>query len=102
MYGLWTSVLIIIMTYPGYLVWKPPGGFLYSGVLKSFYHMILFIIAQSPALGRYMKTPSGGLIALSTFYWIFFFLAAFIKFKYFRPVEMAIQQGLNALDKAVS
>ncbi len=93
MYGLWTSVLIIIMTYPGNdWVWKPPGGFLYAGVLKSFYHMVLFIIAQSPAFPRYMKTPSGGLIALSTFYWVFFFIAAFIKFYYFRVIEMAISK----------
>ncbi len=97
MYGLWTSVLILILTYPGYLVWKPPGGFLYSGVVKSFYHLILFILAQGPAFPRYMKTPSGGLIALSTFYWIFFFLAAFIKFYYFRPIEMMFEQVLGEM-----
>ena len=102
MYGLWTSVLILIMTYPGYLVWKPPGDYLYSGVVKSFYHLILFIIAQGPAFPRYMKTPSGGLIALSTFYWIFFFLAAIIKFYYFRPIETAIEQALTQAKKAIS
>lgn len=87
MYGLWTSVLILIMTYPGYLVWKPPEGYMYAGVIKSLYHSILFLIAQAPALPRYMKKPSGGLIALSTAYWILFFVAAFIKGYFFRVIE---------------
>ena len=92
MYGLWTSVLILILTYPGYLVWKPPGDYLYSGVVKSLYHMILFLIAQSPALGRHMKTPSGGLIATSTAYWFLFFFAAFIKVYFFRGIEMGMSK----------
>jgi len=95
MYGLWTSVLILILTYPGYLVWKPPGDYLYSGVVKTFYHLFLFLMAQSPAIGRYMKTPTGGQIGLSTFYWVFFFILAVIKFYYFRGFESAMQQAIS-------
>jgi hypothetical protein len=80
------------MTYPGYLVWRPPGSYPFSGVVKTLYHSILFLIAQSPALPRYMKTPSGGLIALSTFYWIFFFLALFIKIKFAGPLEQMMSK----------
>lgn len=89
MYGLWTSVLILILTYPGYLVWKPPGGFMYAGVVKSLYHLVLFLLAQAPALPRRMKTPSGALIATSMAYWTVFFIAAFIKVYFFRGFEMA-------------
>ena len=71
----------------------PPGGFPYAGVVKTFYHSILFMIAQGPALPRYMKTPSGSVIALSTFYWIFFFIALFIKIKFAGPLEMAMSKA---------
>ena len=93
MYGLWTSCLILIMTYPGYLVWKPPGGFPLAGVVKTIYHSILFMMVQGPGLARRMETPSGGLIALSTFYWIFFFIALYIKIKLTLPIEMAMSKA---------
>jgi hypothetical protein len=42
-----------------------------------------------------MKTPTGGQIGLSTFYWVFFFILAFIKFYYFRGFESAMQQAIS-------
>lgn len=93
MYGLWTSCLILIMTYPGYLVWKPPGDFPLAGMLKTFYHSILYILVQIPALGRRMKTPSGGLIALSIFYWVFFFIALYIKLMYGARIEQMMSKA---------
>lgn len=93
MYGLWTSCLILIMTYPGYLVWKPPGGFPLAGFVKSIYHSILFVLVQIPALGRKMSSKSATLVTLTWFYWVFFFVALFIKIKFFLPLESAMAKA---------
>jgi hypothetical protein len=93
MYGLWTSCLILVMTYPGYLVWKPPGGFPLAGLVKSIYHSILFVLVQIPALTRKMSSKSATLITLTWFYWVGFFVAMFVKIKFFLPLEMAMAKA---------
>lgn len=99
MYGLWTSCLILIMTYPGYLVWFPSFDFPYMGVVKSFYHLALFLAVQGPALPRYLKMPTKGVLALSTFYWIFFIIALLIKYS---PIPIAAEIAFANFMKIVN